>query len=326
MLPFLTFRNFVRASWCGCALGFFAGCTVPQAAYRKVDQDSPAFKQAVAVEAEKRQARGESQSAAEKAAAKTVSRRVVQEQKATVTRQVTPLVDVLSALEKPRGCWAYTCTTTTRHDGKKSVKVERYDPFQPEARLWTLVSLDGKIPDEAEQASYRERRLRAWKKTLARSEARRPKSEQLKRRALYTELKVEQSAVEDRAQTTYSLSRDRIAVPLIGDFPPSRETYLTENDALARQTLVYLGSASLLAGTMKINHFDSQADYVIVDPALPPFTSKTIEHYRFSLLAKDSGEIERVKVYTDYRRVKCYEDRFETRIGAPTMSDVVPDN
>lgn len=321
----LTPLNVLRASWCCFALGFFAACTIPQAAYRKVDQSAPEFKRAVAVEAEKRQARGESESAAEKAATQAVSRRIVQEQRATLTQQVTPLVDILSALEKPRGCWAYTATTTTRHDGKESVKVERYDPFQPEARLWTLVSLDGKIPDDAEQTRYRERRLRAWKKSLARADSRRTKSEQVKRRALLADLHVEQSTTEATSQTTYSLSRERMTMPLLGDIPPSRETYLTKDNTLARQTLNYLGSASLLAGAFKFEHFDSQAEYVVIDPELPPFTSRTAAHFRASFFGNDTGEMERETVYSDYRRVKCYEDRFETRIGAPTMSDVIPD-
>jgi hypothetical protein len=29
-------------------------------------------------------------------------------------------------------------------------------------------------------------------------------------------------------------------------------------------------------------------------------------------------------VYSDYRRVKCYDDRFEVNVGAPEMIDFLP--
>lgn len=158
---------FWRLGLLGLGVFFLSACTFPKATYRNVDQTTPAFRQAVALETEKLQARGQSASDAEKAATKVVTKRAIQEEKTKRTVQVTPLVEVMSALEKPRGCWAYTATTTTRKDGKETVKVERYDPFQPEERLWTLLTLNGKTPDETEQASYRERRLRSWKKARA---------------------------------------------------------------------------------------------------------------------------------------------------------------
>lgn len=316
--------SFWRLCLLGTGVFLFSSCTLPQASYRKVDQGSPAFKQAVALETEKLQARGQSASDAEESATKVVTKRLIQEEKTKRTKEVTPLVEILSALEKPRGCWAYTATTATRKEGKESVKVERYDPFQPEERLWTLVTLDGKTPDETEQASYRERRLRAWKKTLTKADPKRARSEQLKRKALFSDLEITASSSEETAQTTYTFSRDRISVPLFGDLPPSRETYVARDDVLARQTLAYLGPASLLAGGLKIAHFASETDYIVVEPALPPFVAKTTVHLRATLFGKDTGELEEETVYTDYRRVKCYDDRFEIKIGAPNLINFVP--
>lgn len=58
--------------------------------------------------------------------------------------------------------WAVTQETRTfRLDGKaKDVRVERYDPSQPDAARWRLVSLNGK-PPTPEQATRWERRRNA---------------------------------------------------------------------------------------------------------------------------------------------------------------------
>lgn len=114
-------------------------------------------------------------------------------------------------------------------------------------------------------------------------------------------------------------------MPLLGDIPPSRETYVAQDAVLAGHTITYLGPASLLAGLFKIAHFDSAADYALIEPELPPFVAKTTVHLRGSFFGNDTGEVEEETVYTDYRRVKCYDDRFETRIGAPQMIDFVPE-
>jgi hypothetical protein len=62
----------------------------------------------------------------------------------------------------------------------------------------------------------------------------------------------------------------------------------------------------------------------VIDPAVAPFVVKRVTHLRLRFFGKDSGAIERTEVYTDYRHVKCYEDRFETSIGTPDVMEFVP--
>src|SRR5205085_1064880 len=113
------------------------GCTIPTPGYRKVDESLPEFREAVAREAERMVARGASPAEAQETAVRLVTSRMVQAQKAERPRQVAPLLAAVKAFDQPRGCWAYTVTTTTRKDGVPTVQVEQFDAFQPEAKLWT---------------------------------------------------------------------------------------------------------------------------------------------------------------------------------------------
>jgi hypothetical protein len=61
----------------------------------------------------------------------------------------------------PRG-WAYTATTT--RNGETSV--ERYDPAQPSAERWTLVSRNGRAPTPEEAERYRHYRVTTSTSTL----------------------------------------------------------------------------------------------------------------------------------------------------------------
>ena len=115
--------------------GMLAGCSMPKAAYRQVDHETPAFKAAVAQETEHQQAAGKSKAAAEKIATNKTDARFAQNEKDRRLALIAPLIQAMEALEKPRGCWAYTVTTTVRQDGQLTLTdVVRYDPFQPEEK------------------------------------------------------------------------------------------------------------------------------------------------------------------------------------------------
>ena len=65
--------------------------------------------------------------------------------------------EALKAVEwDARKHWAYTETAS----GSDGEFVGRYDPRLPEAERWTLVSIDGRPPDEAESREYAERKRR----------------------------------------------------------------------------------------------------------------------------------------------------------------------
>lgn len=304
--------------------GALAGCSLSRAAYLQVDRDAPAFKTAVIQEAQQQQVAGKSPAEAEKIATNKTTARFIQDEKNRRLALAAPLLRAMTALEKPRGCWAYTVTTTTQHDDQGSqVEVVRYDPFQPEERIWTLVSRNGVPPDDAAQADYRARKLKAWHKALSRqAKAKFTESERVRLTALSAEFAMPETAPD--SSMVFKFLRARMKVPLVGDIPPSHETYTIAHDALARRTATSTEPTSLLAGTMKVDYFDSATDYAVIDPALAPFVVRTVTHLRLRFLGKDSGAIERVEVYTDYHRVKCYDDRFETRIGTPDVMEFAP--
>ena len=162
---------FSRAVVVGLGSLLFAGCISrpPPPTYRNVDREAPAFKAAVARETERQREQGKSPAKAEEIATTKVTRQIIKTEKDRRIEQVAPLVAALTAFDHPRGCWAYTTTTTTRKADKITVRVERYDAFQPEERLWTLVSHDGQTPDEKAQADYRRAKLRTWKRQLQRT-------------------------------------------------------------------------------------------------------------------------------------------------------------
>jgi hypothetical protein len=126
------------------------------------------------------------------------------------------------------------------------------------------------------------------------------------------------------SSTVFKFLRDRMKVPLVGDIPASHETYTIDHEALARRTSTSTEPTSILAGTMKVDYFDSATDYAVIDPTVAPFVVKTVTHIRLHFLGNDSGAIERVEVYSDYHRVKCYDDRFETHLGTPDVMEFAP--
>lgn len=308
---------------CGLA-SLFLGCTLPRPGYKQVDHASPAFQAAVAAETQRLLATDLSMTAAVKQATARVTEQFIAAEKERRTREVTPLAEILAGLDRPRGCWAYTVTTTRLVAGAVPVvTIETFDPFQPEARLWTLISRNGQPPDENAQMSYRAAKLRKWKEARSR-EARPTGSERVSRRALSHDFEVEAPA--DSAVVTYTFTREDRKVPLLGNTGSFRETLVANHatGTLLQRTQTLLTPLSLSAGGVKVDHFQSTTDYLIVDPTLPPFVAKTSARFQMRVFGNDTGAVEQEAVYSDYRRVKCYDDRFEVKIGAADFLDYLP--
>jgi hypothetical protein len=306
---------------------FLAGCfSVETPAYRKVDRDTPAFKEAVTSETAHQQEQGKSPAKAEEIATGKVTRQFVKAEEARRIEQVAPLMQALAAFDRPRGCWAYTATTTTRQPDKTTVNVVRFDPFQPEERLWTLVIHNGQAPDEKTQANYRHAQLRAWKKQLQKRPPKYSETERLKLQAVWHDMEVVPS--DATSQTTFTFIRGHIHFAMIVDVARQRETYAIENatNTILSHTKTQLEPEVMLGGSIKMEAFDSSTDYILIEPGLPPFVSKTKSHYRGQFFGKDTGDVEIETVYSDYRRVKCYDDRFEVKIGEPSVMDFMPGN
>jgi hypothetical protein len=140
--------------------------SIGQIIVNPIDQESHVFQSALEEETQRLLAAGQTRREAEVRAQKTVTKRFSKE--ATEERIVLaqPLLAALRELEKTRGCWAYTVTTKSTQNEITSVTVERFNPFEPEERLWTLVSRNGQPPDENAQRVYRKNKLRGWRRSV----------------------------------------------------------------------------------------------------------------------------------------------------------------
>lgn len=295
--------------------------------YRRVDPTSPAYQSSVARETAAEQAKGRSAAEAAAVATRRVNRQTIAAEKQRRLHDVAPLTAALDALQRPRGCWAYTVTTTTVRSGQTSTLVERFNPFEPEERLWTLLSIDGREPTETGQADYRRMKLKQWKREQERARQRQGKrspAELSRQSALYAEFETEQP--DPAGPITYRFERARVSVALLGDIPPSRETYVIDSatGAVRRHTRTQLEPAAVLGGSIKITTDHRVTDYALIDPTLPPFPMKISAHFRYRAFGKDSGGVHVERTYADYRKVKCYDDRFEVQLGELTPVEFLP--
>jgi hypothetical protein len=307
------------------AVTLLAGCgSSPVASYRRVDPKTPEFQAAVARETAAETAKGKSASDAAEIATRRVTEQTIATEKQRRTDSVAPLTAALAALERPRGCWAYTATTSTTKDGKTVVDVERFDPFQPDERLWTLLTRDGRAPTTDEQASYRRDRMKRWKRQQSAAAKQKPVEEKTTRRALYSNLTVDRP--DTGGATVFAFDREPRSA-LAASIAGVRETYTIDeaSSRIVRHAHRQLAPTSVLAGTVKIDLFDYEIDYTVIDPALAPFPAKKKAHYRLHAFGTDTGEVTVETSYADYRRVKCYEDRFEVNIGTTSVQDYLPE-
>lgn len=302
-----------------------AGCiSVSRPGYLNVDRDTPEFKLAVADETQRQQEKGVTAGKAEKIAEQKVTQQIIRSERQRRSEQVIPLVQALTAFDRPRGCWAYTVTTTTRKAGTVSVVVETYDAFQPEERLWTLVSRDGQPPDEKAQTAYREKKLRAWKKQLKKGPSKYSKTEQAKLRATASEMEI--TPAGPAGQTTFTFTTGGGHISLIGDIPSLRITHTIDaaSSTVTGETQTLMKPFSGLAGAVKMESWASTSEYALIEPTAPPFPIRTTFQFHGVFFGKDTGLVEGEAIYSNYHRVKCYDDRFEVKIGEPSMSDFMP--
>ena len=78
---------------------------------------------------------------------------------------------------------------------------------------------------------------------------------------------------------------------------------------------------SALGGSVKADYFESATHFARIDPVLAPFPSKLLARFRVRTFGRDTGDVRLEAVFSDYRRVKCYDDRFEVRIGPTDLID-----
>ncbi len=314
------------ATLAGALLLGATGCiSTPPAGYRQVAVDTPEFKAAVTREAAAEVRAGKSQADAEAFATRRVRKQTIEAEKLRRSDSVEPLLRALDARDKPRGCWAYTVTSTRQQNATTTVLVERFDPFLPEARIWTLVTQDGIAPTDDEQATYRRTRLAQWKKQSAAAAKNRSAAERSGRRALLVD-SVEVTRAEAGSPTVFSFVNNERRGPLLGELPGTQETYAVDESVsrLTNHRRTHLGSYSILGGSVQVEHWDQSTSYAMVDPNVAPFPASSHVSFRIRSFGTDTGDVSIASTFSDYKRVKCYDDRFEVQIGIPSVQDYIP--
>jgi hypothetical protein len=315
----------------GLLLLFAAGCATPVPSYQRVNQASPEFKTAVAATAKQLQDSGLAAKAAEKDATKQVTADFIEAEAKRRKELVAPLVLALKTMDKREGCWAYTETTTT-HLGKDStVEIASFDPSQPVEKQWTLVSTDGKAPDDKAQAKYRQARLK--EKKDAEADATKPNSGKITARLSAEPGGIVEEALNDDFEvvtadpdnTTYVFDRAKKNSLAVSLGPIRIACVLDRASGRMRRLEVALSDASALVGTLKIDHVAFRIDFTTIDPGQSPFVSKISASGHYRLLFVASGDFAMEKTFSDYRRVPCYEDRFEVKMGPlEEMDNMLP--
>ncbi|HEX3731242.1 MAG TPA: hypothetical protein VHV47_15630 [Opitutaceae bacterium] len=228
------------------------------------------------------------------------------------TPDPTRLLAALQALEQPRGCWAYTVTKQLTEKGVVTIDVERFNPTQPDSALWTLLSHNGTVPNAAAQASYRKKKLAWWKKEQARH--RKLESQELTAKLRDRAWKLQPRAPENAGEIVFDFEKPKVS-SLIVRVSRMHDTYAIAAGApvLLRQVQEFPDPTSALG--LRLDYALSEVDYRLVDPAYAPFVARTIFRGRFHAWGSDQGEVAVEKIYSDYKKVKCYQDRFEVQIG-----------
>ncbi|MEO5961789.1 MAG: hypothetical protein ABIZ49_00990, partial [Opitutaceae bacterium] len=151
-----------------------------------------------------------------------------------------------------------------------------------------------------------------------------PREESLKRQAVWSEMEV--TSPDATSPATFTFLRGHAHIAMAGDIPRERETYVIDraNNTVLRHTRTQLEPAELMGGSIKMITWDTSTDFIVIDPTLPPFIAKTKSHSRIESFGKDTGDVESESLFTDYQRVKCYDDRFEVKVGEPSMTDFLP--
>ena len=315
---------------CGLGLLVGAGCATPLPSYQKVDQAAPAFKLAVSQETQRLQTAGQSAGQAERTATKNVTAQFIAAEAQRRQDLVAPLLVALRAMARPAGCWAYTVTTTTHTDKgtPTKVKVENYDPSLPAERAWTLVSTDGKAPDEKAQAEYRKGKSSRAKvhpdqQTVAAPSDDDRMTKRILRDALNTDFQTEVAGPEN---TAFIFRQDKISLSTLVSARSARFTYLVENRTGAlRREAISLQGVSAMAGFVKVDPVEVTLDFAQIDPSLPPFIDQVSVNFKAHVLLLGSIAASVEMEYAGYHRVECHQEGMQVQLGPlEIINDTLP--
>lgn len=211
----------------------------------------------------------------------------------------------LGKLQADEDHWAYTQTTQAfdrkgRPDGGPTV--ERYDPSQPPAEQWRLIQWQGREPDG--------RDVRRWEKRKVKEQKRREE------KTLGEVMDFDRATVREETAAEVVF-----AIPLQ---PGASKRFLAEKfmvhmtverarEVVTGFSLETTGSFRAM-GVAKIDSIEVSADFRTVDESYAP--------QPHAIQARGAGRVLFFRVggaaeiaWSDFKRVKPYNDRFEVRIG-----------
>ena len=73
-----------------------------------------------------------------------------------------------------------------------------------------------------------------------------------------------------------------------------------------------------------MDEFNETKEFAVVDKDYPPFLVRRTNRYHTKVPGRDSGLVEEEILYTDYRKVKCYDERFEVKAGELRILETIP--
>lgn len=211
----------------------------------------------------------------------------------------------LGKLQADEDHWAYTQTTQAydrkgRPDGGPTV--ERYDPSQPPAEQWRLIQWQGREPDG--------RDVRRWEKRKVKEQKRREE------KTLGEVMDFDRATV--REETTAEVV---FAIPLqpgASKRLPAEKFMVHMTVERAREVVTGFSLETTgpfrAMGVAKIDSIEVSADFRTVDESYAP--------QPHAIQARGAGRVLFFRVggaaeiaWSDFKRVKPYNDRFEVRIG-----------
>ncbi len=211
----------------------------------------------------------------------------------------------IQKLQADEDHWAFTQSTQEfdRHGNpKEGVNIERYDPSQPVAQQWTLLQWKGHEP--------KARELRSWKKR---------KAKELKRKDDKTlgdvmDLERARAVGESAGEVIFEipllpgaskrLPEDKFVVHMTVD--PVKQTLQAFN-------LKTLGSFRAM-GVAKIENIEIEARFHTIDEQFAPQPERVFARGSGKLFFFRVGGAAEI-IWSDYKRVRPYMDRFEVKIG-----------
>lgn len=215
------------------------------------------------------------------------------------------LNEALQKLQADENHWAYTQTTQVYdRDGQAEggVTVERFDPSLPYDQQWTLLQQDGREPTAREERAWRKRKDREMKRREEKSLGEIMDLDRAREVERYAGQVVFEVPLQPGASRR--LPAEKFAVLMAVD---------EANGTLSEFMLKTIDSFRAM-GVAKVDRIEIKADFATVDPQYVPQPRRIFASGAGRLLFFRVGGSAEI-TWTDFKRVKPYEDRFEVEIG-----------